>query len=197
MNDPYSVLGVSKNATDEQIKNAYRELARKYHPDNYADNPLADLAGEKMKEINDAYDAIMNERKGRSTGAGSKKANYQSGPSSFPEIRNLINQNRLEEAQVLLDGVPIGSRDAEWHFLNGTVLYRRGWFDQAYTNFATACRMNPGNPEYQNAGQNFNRRTTTYQSYGTRINPLACCMASLCCSQFCCGGRFIPCFCWC
>ena len=50
MNDPYSVLGISKNATDEEVKAAYRELARKYHPDNYADNPLSDLAGEKMKE---------------------------------------------------------------------------------------------------------------------------------------------------
>ena len=112
MKDPYSVLGIPKNATDEQVKNAYRELARKYHPDNYADNPLADLAGEKMKEVNDAYDAIMNERNSRKS-KGSN-ANYNSEPSSFPEVRNLINQNRLEEAQILLDGVPVSSRNAEW-----------------------------------------------------------------------------------
>ena len=58
MNDPYQVLGVSENASDEEIKKAYRELARKYHPDNYHDNPLADLAHDKMKEINAAYEAI-------------------------------------------------------------------------------------------------------------------------------------------
>ena len=56
MKDPYSVLGVSQNATDEEIKKAYREQARKYHPDNYANNPLSDLAEEKMQEINEAYD---------------------------------------------------------------------------------------------------------------------------------------------
>ena len=63
MTNPYEVLGVSENASDEEIKKAYRELARKYHPDNYADNPLSDLAGEKMKEINDAYDQIVNSRR--------------------------------------------------------------------------------------------------------------------------------------
>ena len=58
MNDPYVTLGVTRSASDEEIKRAYRELARKYHPDNYVNNPLADLAQEKMKEINEAYDAI-------------------------------------------------------------------------------------------------------------------------------------------
>ena len=87
MKDPYSVLGVNKNATDEEIKNAYRELARKYHPDNYTDNPLSDLAGEKMQEINEAYDAIMNSRrnKGKNTYDGSYQ-NSGNTASSFPEV---------------------------------------------------------------------------------------------------------------
>ena len=110
MKDPYSILGVNKNASDEEIKNAQRELARKYHPDNYQDNPLSELAAEKMKEINEAYDAIVNNRRG-------KKSSYTGGfsensASSFPEIRSLISQNRLEQAQELLDGTPVDERNA-------------------------------------------------------------------------------------
>ena len=69
MTDPYKVLGVERNATDDDIKKAYRELARKYHPDSYAGSPLADLASEKMKEINEAYDAIRKERSERQNGS--------------------------------------------------------------------------------------------------------------------------------
>ena len=200
MNDPYSVLGISKNATDEEVKAAYRELARKYHPDNYADNPLSDLAGEKMKEINDAYDAIMNSRRsGRNRGTGSGYTT--SGATSFPEVRSLINQNRFEQAQEVLDGVPPQSRDAEWYFLNGTVLYRRGWFDQAYTSFATASRMDPTNAEYRDAlnrAQNQSgQRYNPYRTYGNGTGMSTCdCCQNLICADCCCemcGGNLIPC----
>ncbi len=196
MKDPYSVLGVDKNATEEQIKDAYRELARKYHPDNYADNPLSDLAGEKMKEINEAYDAIMNNRRNKSKNSG---GNYQNAASSFPEIRSLINQGRLEQAQEVLDGVPPQNRNAEWYFLNGTVLYRRGWFDQAYTSFATASRMDPMNPEYRTALNNAQRQSgrqyNPYRSYGGGMSSCDCC-SSLLCADCCCecmGGDLIRC----
>lgn len=73
MNDPYQVLGVSRNASTEEIKEAYKQLAKKYHPDNYAASPLEEVANEKMKEVNEAYDAIMNERK--AAGGASYQAN--------------------------------------------------------------------------------------------------------------------------
>ncbi len=64
MSDPYEVLGVSRDATDEEVKKAYKELSRKYHPDAYVNNPLADLAEDKFKEIQEAYTQIMNSRSG-------------------------------------------------------------------------------------------------------------------------------------
>ena len=74
MTDPYKVLGVSPGASDDEIKDAYRRLARKYHPDNYVNNPLSDLATEKMKEINEAYDEIQRQRKsGGSSSCGKIK----------------------------------------------------------------------------------------------------------------------------
>ena len=197
MRDPYEILGVGKNATDEEIKNAYRALARKYHPDNYADNPLSDLAGEKMKEINEAYDAIIAARKS----GGKKKGDYTNPNSKYPDIRNLITSGRLDEAQLLLDGIPLNERDAEWYFLNGSVLYKRGWFNDAFSSFATAVRMDPDNMEYRQALNNMQRSRGFNSPYrtGTNMggtNSNCDCCTSLLCADCCCecmGGDLISC----
>ena len=101
MNDPYQILGVSENASDEEIKKAYRELARKYHPDNYHDNPLEDLAQEKMKEINAAYEQITRERaSGRRSGSsgayggGASYGGYGGGYGSYGGVSELPELQR-------------------------------------------------------------------------------------------------------
>ena len=219
MTDPYQVLGVSPSATDEQIKSAYRELARKYHPDNYVNNPLADLAQEKMKEINEAYDQIQRQRKqqqqsysgqasanrGYSNAGYSRQSYSGQGRSQFADIRQLLNSNRLSEAEELLEGIPQQRRDAEWYYLRGRVFYVHGWLDQAYSYYTRAVQMNPGNTENQTAlNQLMWQRNTGRPSggYGDYRNVQSggmsgCDMCSgLICADCCCecmGGDLISC----
>ena len=230
MNDPYKVLGVSSTATDEEIKTAYRNLAKKYHPDNYADSPLSDLASEKMKEINEAYDEIVKIRKenaargsttGGATGSygtyrtatgaggygntaygGFNTGNYNSyaAASAYPDVRNMMQNGRYADAEQILNGVPNTARNAEWYYLKGLVLYRRGWLDEAFANVQTACQMEPNNGEYRMA---FNRlqmqRTGSYGGYTmNRTNSVSSCdicssllLADCCCE--CIGGDLVPC----
>jgi molecular chaperone DnaJ len=110
MTNPYTVLGVDPSATDDEVKKAYRELAKKYHPDNYVDSPLADLAQEKMKEINEAYDTIQRERDEKRSGG----AYGYSGYSAFSEIRSYISKGDFYEAGIRLDSVKQSDRNAEW-----------------------------------------------------------------------------------
>ena len=196
MRDPYVVLGVSSNADDEEIKRAYRDLARKYHPDNYRDNPLSDLAQEKMKEINEAYDELTKTRAGASRG---EKNNYgrRSGSEEFYRIRAAINSGNLNAAEQLLNSS--NERNAEWHFLMGSLYYRRGWVDDAGRYFRTAVNMDPSNSEYRQAMSYMNSGGQAYRYYGGRpaagVDPCNCCtslIAADCCCE-CMGGDLISC----
>ena len=208
MRDPYQVLGVPSTATDEEVKKAYRDLARKYHPDNYHDNPLADLAQERMKEINEAYEAVQSQRKVQRSGGysaggqryGGQGYGYQSGyqngyqggyTSRYQRVRMAISSGDLNLAEELLNAQ--SDHDAEWNFLKGAICHRRGWLDEARRYYQTAVTMAPDNPEYQRALDILEGRGTAYrpEGYGD-VTTGACgdssclrlCGATLCCNAF-------------
>lgn len=188
--NPYKVLGVKEGASYDEIKKAYRELVKKYHPDRYRGNPLADLADEKMREINEAYEFLMKNAGGAyqyqydyddsSTSSQGSSYQYQSQQSSQyqqnaqqgyadeseleRQARACLNRGDLNGAQRILDRMR--NRNANWYYLQGLVFLRRGWYDRAYSNIQRAVNMDPGNFEYRNALNNLNS-----QSYGYRSNP--------------------------
>lgn len=199
MRDPYSVLGVDPSASDDEVKKAYRELARKYHPDNYQNNPLADLAEEKMKEINDAYDTITKSRAGSGSSGGYQYGyqsqqtrqsyqNYQrtSGSSgAYAQARQYISTGNLDGAEQVLQGC---GKSAEWYFLMGSIAYRRGWLDEARQNYQIACQMEPGNPEYRQALSMMQQGGYAYRGgdmTGAGCDSMDCCTTMLCLNCLC------------
>lgn len=196
--DPYVILGVQRSATEAEVKAAYKELVKKYHPDQYSDNPLQDVASEKMAEINQAYDEIINNiRYGEAASRQSSSTNFNSS-----EVRYLIQSGNITEADNILSRVDPAMRDAEWYFLKGSICYKRGWFNEAYDNFSRANSINPNNAEYaaalqQLASQRSGQMNGMPGGYYQNRNQDACnCCCDLICLDSCCecmGGDLIPC----
>lgn len=195
MTDPYQVLGISPDATDDELKRAYRALAKKYHPDNYMNTEFADIANEKMQAINDAYDTILKERANRAAGGSYHRpdsGDKQTSPWAW--VRNLISSGRYTEAEVLLDNTPDGS--AEWLFLKGMcAMYARRYNDAA-SFFSRASAMDPSNPEYAAMHQRFHRAGSSFgPAAAGDCDCCSVCSALLCADCMCemCGGDLIGC----
>ena len=209
MKDPYSILGVSRDATDEQIKTAYRELVRKYHPDNYTyDNPLRELAEEKMQEVNAAYDEILRLRSDKSSSSSSSSSSsYSGGYGIYAEIRRKINARNFKEAERDLFTIFDADKTAEWHYLMSVILMHKGRVNDAMRELEIACSMDPSNVEYQKAKEMFNNTAKGYGStyYGSTggyrparsstDDACNCCANLICldCLCECCGSDLISC----
>ena len=190
--DPYKVLGVSPDASDEEIKKAYRELTKKYHPDRNPDNPAA---AEKMNDINAAYDAIKN-------GTAQQQYAYQNGPqggayqyqeygdpfvwgwgpygtytgqyrqarqqterSEYTAARSYIRNGMYKEALNALSGVPVAERDGRWYYLSAVANMYAGNKIAALEHAKRAVEIDPDNEEYRSLVQQLQSGGDYYNNY--------------------------------
>lgn len=193
MNNPYEYLGVGRNATEKDIMDAYRRIAGEITNANIPDSEKT----QRMNELNNAYDTILNDLRGTTNYAGNQNNNYN-GNSQFSDVRQCINSGRLDDAETILNGVPSYMISAEWHYLKGVIHQRRGWLNEAYNCYQTACSIDPSNQEYKAAFNSLNNnanggyRTTRKSSNGDVCNICSGLLCADCCCE-CCGGDLIPC----
>lgn len=202
MQNPYEVLGIKEGASQEEIRAAYREQVKKYHPDKHQDNPLYELAEEKLQEINEAYDYLTKNQGNGGNGYTSNNSyngngnsgnnGYRSTSSEFADIRRTIDSGNVLAAETMLN--KIKNRNSEWFFLRGMISLRRGWYDDAMANVQTAISMEPNNMEYRNALNSImatgNGYRTSSFGRGYTSNDELCRMLQC----YCCADALCDCF---
>ncbi len=201
LKEAYNKLNINENASAEEVKAAYKNLAQKYNPDNYAAGPLYEDATRQMQEITQAFDLIISElRTGDSSNNYSSSTNHSSTSSQYAAIRQQINSGNADYALQELNNIKGGPQNAEWNYLVGSAYYHKGWVNDAMRYFSQAVKLEPHNQEYKSAldnlryGQNGNMHNNPYTQnnyYGRGMGCSCCDMCAafmcmdLCCS---CGG---------
>ena len=216
IDDPYKVLGVSRDASDEEIKRAYRRLAKKYHPDL---NPGDAEAARKMQEVNAAYEQIKDPDKAAQNPSGGYNpygsggynpfgsggydpfgSSYRqsSGPSYQQSAAQYIRFGRYREALNTLEAS--SDRDARWYYLSALANDGLGNQVTALEHIRRAVSMEPDNPEYlrvfdamESGGSAYRQRTGDFRGFSMGATPCSSLCLCYLLQLFCCRGRFFCC----
>lgn len=203
MQDPYKILGIARDASDEEVKKAYRQLSKKYHPDANVGSPHLEEYTEMFKQVQNAYDQIMQERKGGGD-PFAQAFHYQqqgnAGDSDLQAALHFIHVGHYEEAYQLLQRMPQERRNAEWYFLMGLSLWGKDNPIAAVENIKKACEMDPTNQQYrqtlaqmQSGQMQYQQMRGPFGGAGASCGPMCCCELALC--SLCTRGLIFPFFC--
>lgn len=210
MLDPYSVLGIPRNASDEEIKKAYRKLSRQYHPDANINNPNKAQAEEKFKEVQQAYEQIMRERE-QGSGydsydpfggfSGQRNSTYQDEETMRRQAAaNYVQSGHYKEALHVLD--TLSQRNAQWNYLAAMAHMGMGNNVNALNYMREAVRMEPDNGQYRMMLQRMEGGGTWYQEQQSPFGGMPTagndfcmklCLANLACNLCCPGGGLLCC----
>ena len=194
IDDPYTILGVSRDASEEEVKKAYRKLAKKYHPDV---NKEAN-AQEMFKKIQNAYEQVMQMKKhGGTYSQGYQQYSHQTNGEHmqvYQRIMQYLNMGQYSMAYQLLHTIP--TKDATWYYFYAVANYGMGNVIAAMDAARTACEMDPSNPQYR---QFYAQLQQGSQRYRTMQQPFGSLGSDCCCQLIClnllCGGCGGPMFC--
>ena len=197
----YELLGVSENASDEEIKESYRALKKKYNEERWLDGEAGNNAARMLQRLDVAYEEIMRERR--------EKARNTEGKSGYEEVAELIKKGDLSAAQAALDN--FNERGAEWHYLQSVVFYKKNWMNESKKQLEIAIQMDGANAKYRDAYEKLKARTEYKPQTGGAVhtdpdpapaeaqmggnwcaNCASCCYTYLCVNclfNLCCGCR--------
>lgn len=205
--DPYQVLGVNRNASDDEIKKAYRALSRKYHPDANVNNPNKEQAEEKFKQVQQAYDQIMKAKQ-----QGTEYSEYEQGPfggfagryyynsnnkretsgesTRLQAAANYIASRHYREAINVLESIAFSERQGKWYFYSAIANEGCGNNATALEHIQRAVTLEPSNMQYRQFQQNLQYGGTWYTNMGSSYErPLSgvgsFCLDLLCMELFC------------
>lgn len=142
MNDKYKLFGLTEDCTDEELENAYKTRREIYAEDRFLEGEAGNLAAKKLTELDVAYNEIISER---------KESNFsnQNTSGAFFEVERLIKEGKLHDAQQKLDD--FNERNAEWHYLQAVVFYKKNWNNESKKQLEIAIEMDPTNSKYKNS----------------------------------------------